>query len=166
MPSYDLLRFAGICLSLSTDGSVLLAGAEGQNGAGDAYVMKRNGATWSANPTNPTTTALASSFPGSLPLTSGDEFGSACGLSGDAKFASVGASLYSGGPGPGLTTTFSEGSAGQWAYDANITPSGLQNYDYYGFSLGVALDALTVVVGAYGTPGGNEDGAAYVSDFY
>jgi len=166
MPSYGLLPFAGMCLDLSTDGSVLLAGAQRQNGAGDAYVMERNGATWSANPTNPTTTALASSLPGSMSLTSGDYFGSACGLSGDGSFASVGALLYPGGSGPGAALTFSEGSANQWAYDANITPNGLQNYDAYGYALSVASDALTVVVGACYTPAGSGNGAAYVSDFY
>jgi len=156
-------------VSLSADGSVLLAGAKGQNGPngpGEAYVMKRNGATWSANPTNPTTTALSTLLPGSIVLSSGDSFGVAVGLSGDGSFASVGADLYSGGGGPGLAVTFSEGSASQWAYDANITPSGLQNYDGYGQALGVASDALTVVVGAYYVPGGLGNGAAYVSDFY
>jgi len=153
-------------VSLSADGSVLLAGAEYQNGPGEAYVMKRNGATWSANPTNPTTTVMSTLLPGSIVLSSGDYFGVAVGLSGDGNFASVGAPAYSGGGGPGLAVTFSEGSASQWAYDANITPSSLQNYDYYGSAVGVASDALTVVVGAYYAPGGLGDGAAYVSDFY
>jgi len=151
-------------VSLSADGSVLLAGAQGLNGKGEAYLMEKNGATWSVNPTNPTTTAMSSLLPGSLPLGAGSSFGSACGLSGDGSFASVGAMLYSAG-GPGLAVTFSEGTS-QWAYDANITPSGLQPFDYYGFALSVASDALSVVVGAYGAPGGIMDGAAYVSDFY
>jgi len=153
-------------VSLSADGSVLLAGARGQNnGEGEAYLMTRNGATWSTNPTNPTTTVMSTLLPGSIVLST-DAFGIAVGLSGDGSFASVGAALYPGGSGGGAAVTFSEGSASQWAYDANITPSGLQGVDLYGFALGVASDALTVVVGAYYAPGGLEDGAAYVSDFY
>lgn len=147
-------------MSLNADGSVLLAGSVG---VGEAYVMEKNGATWNVNPTNPTTTALSPLLPASLGVTTSDAFGISCGLSGDATLASVGAYQYSGNA--GLTVTYSEGT-GQWAYDANITPSGIQNSDFYGFAVSVASEVPTVVSGAPTAQNGAYDGAVYVSDFY
>lgn len=153
---------AGYSVSLSVDGSVLLAGAIGQNNyAGDAFVMKRNGATWSANPANPTTTSLASLLPGTIVLGPFSQFGIATGISGDGSFASVGANFLPYVTREGLAVTFSE-SPSQWSYNADITPSGLQPYYFYGATLSVAPFAPTVIVGA----DVQANGAAYVYDFY
>lgn len=147
-------------MALSSDGSVLLAGAYRVNSnSGAAWVLERNDATWSANPTTPSTTALAPLLSSASITVTNSHFGSWVGLSGDATFASVGAYSY----GPGLAVTFSE-SASQWAYNADITPAGLTNNAFYGVALSVASDVLTVAVGALGY--NSFTGTAYVSDFY
>ena len=154
----------GYSVALSSDGNTALIGVPGlvhlKNGlpvittAGTAYVFSRTNGSWSNTPTasfaDPTNTL-------------GDEFGVNVALSGDGHTALVGAENTADGSG-GI------GAAYLYAQNSGVWPgTPTHNFidpgtgrDDFGVSVALSGDGGTALIGALGTPSGNNVGAAYL----
>ncbi|MDQ1520709.1 MAG: trimeric autotransporter adhesin [Actinomycetota bacterium] len=145
--------------AMSSDGTVALVGVPGhtegsQVGVGAAYVFKEVGGHW---------TQTAKLLPEKRAAYDG--FGWSVALSGDGKYALVGA--------PHRDTRINEDiggayvfheSGGTWSQVALIRPPGVEAYDEFGSSVAFSRDGSTALVGAPSHKVGAFDGqgAAYV----
>lgn len=154
----------GYSVALSSDGNTVLIGAPGlvhiKNGvpvfttAGAAYVFTRTNGSWSNTP--------AASFADPATML-GDEFGASVALSSDGHTALVGAeSTADGSGGIGAAYLYAQNN-GVWPLTpthAFIDPG--TGRDDFGISVAVSGNGGTVLIGALGTPSGNNVGAAYL----
>lgn len=180
----------GRSLSLSADGLTLAVGAQGESsdgdptndnilGSGAVYVFQHTGAGWGLDD------FLKASNPGAF-----DEFGWALALSADGRTLAVGAHFEESGatringpladqqdntrPGSGAVYVFSR-DGGAWRQQAYVKAGNTDINDEFGFSVALAADGNTLMVGAHhedsksrGLQGDQSDntvtsaGAAYV----
>ncbi|HMN41287.1 MAG TPA: GC-type dockerin domain-anchored protein [Phycisphaerales bacterium] len=147
------LVYFGFSCSLSADGNTALIGAEGDSGyAGSAFVFVRNGATWTQQGPKLTPT-------GGIGVV--QWFGSSVAIRGDGNAIIVGG--YGDNNFTGAAYYFVR-SGNAWTQTAKLTPQGgVGNLQYFGASVAISADGLTVLIGAYGD--NNFVGAAYVMVF-
>jgi hypothetical protein len=144
----------GLSVSVSSNGSTVVAGVPGSNSStGAAYVFVMPGTGWA---TTSTPTAVLTNSGGS----SGDDLGYSVGVSSDGSTivaGARGANSYQGAAdvfvNPGTWTTTSTPTA-------VLTNSGGASGDQLGFSVGVSSNGSTIVAGA--PQAGTGPGAAYV----
>ena len=149
--------YFGRAVALSADGNILAVGAHGADvpttDAGAVYLFTRGttGAWTLAQTINPATVTL-------------DYAGCAVGLSGDGGVLVIGAyGNDTGASSSGNAYVYERGPSGTWALVTTIAPSDPVASGYFGFSLAVSLDGLTVAVGAYNATGNAAPaGAVYV----
>jgi hypothetical protein len=159
--------YFGAAVSLSGDGSILIVGAPGEDGngldqdsnslsdSGAVYVFEDFGGPW-------TQTDYIKAF---NPDDS-DEFGGAVSLSGDGYSLAVGAGLEDSGA-IGLEGNESDNSAEDsgavyllvrftdyFSPYSYIKASNTEDFDYFGFSVDLSWDGLTLAVGAPDEDGG------------
>jgi hypothetical protein len=144
------LGYFGFSSSLSADGSTAVIGAEGDSGyAGAAYVFARSGATWTQQGPKLTPT-------GGIGVV--QWFGSSVAIRGDGNTIVVGG--YGDNNFTGAAYYFVR-TGSTWTQTAKLLPQGgVGNLQYFGSSIAIAADGLTVLIGAYGD--NNFIGAAYV----
>ncbi|MDX1419634.1 MAG: T9SS type A sorting domain-containing protein [Rubricoccaceae bacterium] len=151
--AYDVF---GQTTVLEGDAALVGAPAVGTGRCGSAYVFRRVGAAW---------TEEAHLVPADCNAGSRDKnFGDALALDGDAVL--VGAPAHDHGSAfetqRGAAYLFRR-DAGVWSQTAYLTASDADNYDLFGYAVG--LDGDVVLIGAYGDDdAGNEAGAAYLFD--
>jgi hypothetical protein len=133
-PGYDAF---GASVALAGDGSIALVGAPGPNiRTGAAYVFVRSGTTW-------TQQAVLTLGDGAQH----DFFGASVALAGDGSIALVGA--YGHNLGIGAAYVFVR-SGTTWAQQAELTSGDGASGGYFGFTVALAGDGSTALVGAYG----------------
>lgn len=141
----------GRSVSLSDDGRYALVGAPHLGGSDDAYVFVRNGTMWTEqahlNPPQDTLTAL---------------FGLDVAISGDGRYAVVGASADGEhGSFSGAAYVFVR-SGGAWSPQARLTASDAQPEDRFGTSVSLSTDGSMALIGASEAGLGTGIGSAYV----
>ncbi len=149
--------FFGAAVSLSSDGSVLIVGAYGedtspyfQNGA--AYVFTRAGATWTQQQ------KLTASDPEDSAL-----FGIAVAMSSDGNTAIVGAEDTSPNTDNGAAYVFTR-SGSVWSQQAKLLASDSESNALFGCAVALSADGNTAIIGARreDTSPSADNGAAYV----
>jgi hypothetical protein len=151
--------FFGAAVSLSSDGSVLIVGAYGedtspyfQNGA--AYVFTRAGATWTQQQ------KLTASDPEDSAL-----FGIAVAMSSDGNTAIVGARAEDTSPNTdnGAAYVFTR-SGSVWSQQAKLLASDSESNALFGCAVALSADGNTAIIGARreDTSPSADNGAAYV----
>jgi len=154
----------GISCALSTDGSVLAAGAlnwDGPAGAdqGAVYVFDWNGSAWVER-----TTALTASDAGAS-----DAFGRSCALSADGSVLASGADAWDGpaGGNQGAVYVF-DWSGSVWVERTTaLTPSDAGSDDRLSVSCALSADGSVLAVGAnlWDGAAGGAQGTAYIFDW-
>lgn len=154
----------GYAVALSSDGNVLAVGAPTEDSAtvdpannaasdaGAAYVFTRTGTTWSQ----------AAYVKASAPDID-DWFGSALALSGDGAFLAVGA-FHDDGLANVIADTgavYIYTSTSNWTLAATLRETNQDPGDEFGYSVALANDGTTLVVGASGEDG---DGTAQTNN--
>jgi len=139
-------------ISLAISGDTVVVGAHGEDtgasGAGAAYIFTRSGTTWSQQAKIQASDAQAD-----------DSFGYSVGIDGDTVV--VGAFAEDTVASTAGSAYIFTRSGTTWSQQAKIQASDAQQYDQFGYSVGI--DGDTVVVGAHREDaGGNSAGAAYV----
>lgn len=150
-----------IFVSLNSDGSKILVGANGDEpsgttGNGLAYVFNSGSNGW-------TQEVILS---GSLATVNGDNFGRSCALNSSGNLALVGATgdEPSGTIGNGLVYIFNSSSNG-WSQQAILSGSlAVDSADNFGYSVAINSSGNVALIGAYGdeSPGVTGNGLAYV----
>ena len=142
--------YFGHSVSLSSDGSTALVGAQSKSSAaGAAYIFTRSGSTWTQQ-----AKLTASDAAGN------DYFGVSVSLSSDGSTALVGARGKSSNAGAAYVFTK---SGSTWTEQQKITASDAAAGDYFGHSVSLSSDGSTALVGAYGKSSlHTSDGAAYI----
>lgn len=147
----------GLTTSMSDDGLTCIIGTtrkdSGSSGdVGAAYIFENQNNTW-----------VEIQKIQSSDIQSGDHFGSAVSISGDALTCIVGADLEdTGGTSAGAAYIF-ENQNGTWTEVQKLQASDKQSVDLFGSSASISADGLTCVVGATGEDTGESGaGAAYV----
>jgi hypothetical protein len=129
----------GEALALAADGSTLAVGAAFEsttaNDSGAAYVFTRTGATWSQQATVKAGDTRAH-----------DLFGNAVTLSADGTTLAVGAT--EGGPTAGGAVYVFRRNGSLWPQEARLLAANADAEDYFGYSLSLSSDGLTVAIGA------------------
>jgi hypothetical protein len=141
----------GTSVALSADGNTALIGAAGKNSSqGAAYVFTRSGSTWSQQ------RELTASDG-----TTGDAFGTSVALSADGNTALIGAYFknYYKNSFQGTSYVFTR-SGSAWSGGQELSASGGETGDWFGFSAALTADGNTALIGAY--PKNFGKGAAYV----
>jgi hypothetical protein len=136
----------GWSVALSADGDTALVGANGPTNSGAAYVFARSGTTWSQQ--------AELTVADGVPI---DWFGVPVALAGDGGTALVGA--FGRNSEIGAAYVFARSGA-TWSQQAKLSASDGAQSDEFGWSVALAEDGGTALVGA-----GNKDngtGAAYV----
>ncbi|MBA3462324.1 MAG: integrin [Deltaproteobacteria bacterium] len=153
----------GVSIALSSDGSTLAVGANGEDSqgfgnqtdntmaqAGAAYVFVRTGTTWNQQ------AYLKASNPGA-----GDRFGGAVALSGDGATLAVGAYFESSGS-VGVNGAQNEAIVVSgavyvltrvgttWSHQAFVKASNTGSGDLFGSTVALSTDGTTLAVGASG----------------
>lgn len=155
----DSEDYFGTAVALSSDGTIALIGAAGDddpNGieAGSAYVFEASDGSWSQR---------AKLVPSDG--TEGDWFGVSVALSAEASTAVIGAysDEISTGDAAGAAYVF-EASHGTWAQTAKLTADSRDHADFFGNAVALSRDGTTAIVGAKEDrdPNGFEAGSAYV----
>jgi hypothetical protein len=135
----------GSSVALAADGSTAVIGAWGHDArTGAAYVFTRTRAGWQQ-------TAELTPSDG----TAADEFGYSVAVAADGNTALIGARES----GTGAAYVFARTRAG-WQQTAELAPSDGTAADEFGFSVALAADGSTAVIGAFARDG--NIGAAYV----
>jgi hypothetical protein len=149
----------GSSVALSADGTTAVIGAfldEDPNGnqAGSAYIFARSSGGWSQQQ------KLAANDGDS-----DDEFGESIALSDDGATALIGASDDEdpNGRRAGSVYVFAR-SNGEWSQQQKLTSDDGDSNDELGFSVTLAADGTTALIGAFGEedPNGEDAGSAYV----
>lgn len=147
----------GYSVSISGDGSTVLAGAFGSDSkgatAGAAYVYTRSGVIWSQHSKLMLTDGSA-----------GDYFGHSVSISDNGSFCVVGAYLDDDkGNDSGAVAIFKKNGA-VWEQTSKLLPADGAISDRFGYSVSLSGDGKTCVGGAHnnGSTGGFRAGAAYV----
>ena len=145
-------------MSLSSDGTTALIGADGVNGyRGAAYIFHvPSEGSWSSS-SSPTAT-----------LTDGsgarDFFGLSATLSADGTTALIGTPYQQGNVGAGAAYVFHTSSESSWSSSstptATLTNSSGVSHDWLGYSVALSSDGTTALAGAPGLNGGQ--GGAYL----
>ena len=152
--------YFGASVALSSDGNTLAVGAPLANGgAGVAYVLKRNGATWSyQNPISASNAYADSNFGWSIALSdSGNtlavgapgESNSVKNVNADTRAASAAGAVY----------IFTPISAGAWGNQIYLKASSVAANDNFGAALGLSGSGNLLAVGAPNKSNGT--GAVY-----
>jgi hypothetical protein len=140
----------GWSVSMSSDGSYAIAGADRDDSTGSAYIFSRSGSSWSYQ--------SKIRAPG---VVTGDNFGYSVSISSDGSYAIAGAyghdNIYYNTSGAAFT--FSR-SGSSWTYHSKIVAPDIANYQYLGYSVSISGDGSYAIVGAYRT--GINDGSAYM----
>ena len=137
----------GCSVSLSSDGSTALVGAQAKSSnTGAAYIFTRSGSTWTQQ------SKLTASD-----ATTSDYFGWSVSLSADGSTALVGAYFKSTQTGAAYIFTK---SGSTWTQQAMITASDAAEGDRFGYSASLSADGSTALVGAYYKS--SYTGAAYI----
>jgi FG-GAP repeat len=138
----------GVSVSLSSDGSTALVGANlAGTSAGAAYVYEFSGGTWSLQQQLTPTVASAA----------GDQFGDSVSLSSDGSTALVGAPDASTAAGTAYVFTR---SGTTWTQQQQINAAIPAGGDMFGSSVSLSGDATTALIGTDGA--GTNKGTAYV----
>ncbi len=158
MASVSGYPLTGSFVSLSSDGTTALIGADGVNGyRGAAYIFHTSSeGSWSSS-SIPTAT-----------LTDGsgarDFFGLSATLSADGTTALIGTPYQQGNLGAGAAYVFHASSEGSWSSSssptATLTNSAGASHDWLGYSVALSSDGTTALAGAPGLNSGQ--GAAYI----
>jgi hypothetical protein len=143
----------GSSVSLSSDGSTAVIGAQGTNpasgGQDRAYVFARNFAGLFM---------LQQELPNPDGPSSGNAFGFSVSLSSDGRTALVGAPNTGGGNSPtGAAYVFARGFFGGWTLQNRLRPTD-SAFDAFGSSVSLSSDSSSALIGAPARDGG----AAYV----
>jgi hypothetical protein len=160
--SHDSFGFA---VDLSSDGSVAVIGAYGReentttnDGAGAAYVFRRNGATWTQE--RILTADDATRF---------DKFGAAVAISGDGNHIVVGATDEDSTTGTVLANGAAYAytySGGTWIQVSKLRPFASysdDNFDRFGYAIALNYNGTVAVIGAPGADAITKDeGRAYI----
>jgi hypothetical protein len=145
----------GISVSMSSDGTRVIVGAQGEDtgatNAGAAYIFAYSSGSWSQQQKILASDAQAT-----------DNFGYSVSMSGDGARVIVGArNEDTGGSAAGSAYIFAY-SSGSWSQEAKIQASDKQATDYFGYKVSMNSDGTKVIVGAYYEDTGATDaGAAY-----
>ena len=141
--------------AVALNGDTLVIGASGDKiGANEAqgsiYVFTRQGATWTQQQKLVAPDGMAQDF-----------FGDALALSGDTLVAGVARGDVNNNESQGSAYVFTRQGT-SWTFQYKLTAWDGVEYDHFGAA--VAIDGDTIVVGASAntTPGGFEEGSAYV----
>ena len=138
----------GVSVSLSSDGSTALVGANlASSSAGAAYVYAFSGGTWTLQQQLTPTPASAA----------GDQFGDSVSLSADGDTALVGAPGYSSLEGSAYAFTR---TGTTWTQHQQITEPTPVAADQFGSAVSLSGDASTALIGADGAA--SSAGTAYV----
>jgi hypothetical protein len=156
----------GGSVSISSDGSYAIAGAElarGPAGApqpnwGAAYIWVRSGSTWTFQTKITAPDAVVQ-----------DRLGVSVSISSDGSYAIAGAREDEGPAGPtqplaGSAYIFSR-SGTSWTFQSKITapdPTPTLYGEYFGFSTSISGDGTYVIAGAYRSDNDTGRGAAYI----
>jgi phosphopantetheinyl transferase (holo-ACP synthase) len=133
----------GWSVSLSSDGSYALVGANGPVGTnGGAYIFSRSGTSWTYQSK---ITAPDQAY--------ADYFGYSVSISGDGSHAIAGAYLED-------TPTYNAGSAyifsrsgTNWTFQSKITAPDAADHDWFAWSVSISSDGSRAIAGAYGDDG-------------
>ena len=139
--------YFGFSVSLSGDGmTAVIAARSDDSYRGAAYVYTRSGSVWTQQAKLTASDGVAY-----------DQFGYSVSLSGDGMTVVIGAYVDDGGRGSAYVYTRS-GSV--WTQQAKLTASDGAASDYFGYSVSLSGDGMTVVIGARSDDSGR--GSAYV----
>jgi hypothetical protein len=137
--------YFGSAVSINSDGTIAIIGADGENsGTGAAYIYTNQSGTW-------TQTAR---FAG---VNSGDDFGVTVSINSAGTIAIVGADSADSGTGAAYIYVNQNGS---WTQTAKIT-NGVANSEF-GYCVSIDSAGTTAIIGAYAE--NSYTGAAYISE--
>ena len=139
--------YFGGAVSISSDGSTVLIGADGNSShKGAAYIFTRSGMTWIQQ-------AKLVASDGAT----GDDFGTSVSISLDGSTTIVGAQSNSSYTGAAYVFTR---SGSTWTQQEKLTASDGAAGDFFGWSVSLSSDGSTVLIGADGNS--SHRGAAYI----
>ncbi len=133
--------FFGHCVSLSTDGKILLSGSNSQSN-GRAYIYKWNLSNW-----DEIELKRSSSF-------ANDYFGTAVTINGNGDIAAVGAYGYSNKKGKVYIFKQNDIFANIWDEVTSVSAMDASDADNFGYSVAFSKDGSTLVVGSPGKDSG------------
>ena len=137
----------GVSVAVSSDGTTMVAGANGYSSyTGAAYIYIKSGDVWVQ------TQKL-------LGISASDDFGYSVAISNDGSIIAIGA--YGRSSSTGAVYIYTK-SGTVWSLTQTL--SGVSSNNFFGFSISMSGDGVSIAVGAYAVNGGtyNHEGRVYV----